>query len=94
MALVNSNYEFIYVDVGKNGRLSDGGVFEYTEFGRILLAKKLNLPDTNATVNNMNYVFIGDEAFSLEDNFLKPYAQKDLNSGKRISITDCPELAM
>lgn len=84
MALVNSNYEFIYVDVGKNGRLSDGGVFEYTEFGRKLLAKKLNLPDTNATVNNMNYVFIGDEAFSLEDNFLKPYAQKDLNSEKRI----------
>ncbi|KAL4090171.1 hypothetical protein QTP88_025070 [Uroleucon formosanum] len=82
--LVNSNYEFIYVDVGKNGRLSDGGVFEYTEFGRKLLAKKLNLPDTNATVNNMNYVFIGDEAFSLEENFLKPYAQKDLNSEKRI----------
>lgn len=84
MALVNSNYEFIHVDVGKNGRLSDGGVFEYTEFGRKLLAKKLNLLDTNASVNNMNYVFIGDEAFSLEEHFLKPYGQKDLNSEKRI----------
>lgn len=32
MAIVNSNYEFIYVDVGKNGRISDGGVIETTKF--------------------------------------------------------------
>lgn len=84
MGLVNSNYEFIYVDVGKNGRLSDGGVLEYTEFHRKLLANELNLPDNNETVNNLNYVFIGDEAFSLDDHFLKPYAQRELNSEKRI----------
>ena len=34
MALVDSNYEFIFVDVGKNGRVSDGGVLEHTEFMR------------------------------------------------------------
>ena len=27
MAVANSNYEFIYVDVGRNGRASDGGVW-------------------------------------------------------------------
>jgi len=27
MALVNSKYEFVYVDVGTNGRVSDGGVW-------------------------------------------------------------------
>lgn len=32
MAIVNSNYEFIYIDVGKQGRLSDGGVIEATYF--------------------------------------------------------------
>lgn len=41
MALVNSNYEFVFVDVGKNGRLSDGGVLQYTEFYRKLLDGKL-----------------------------------------------------
>lgn len=41
MALVNSNYEFIFVDVGKNGRLSDGGVIECTEFYHKLINRKL-----------------------------------------------------
>lgn len=36
MALVGPDYEFRYVDVWKNGRISDGGVFEYTEFNRKL----------------------------------------------------------
>lgn len=36
MAIVNSNYEFIYVNVGKYGRLSDGGIIECTEFYRRL----------------------------------------------------------
>lgn len=45
MPLVNFNYEFIYIDVGKNGRLSDGGILEYTEFHRNLLAKELSFPD-------------------------------------------------
>lgn len=41
MALVNSNYEFIFVDVGKNGRVSDGGVIESTEFYHKLVNRKL-----------------------------------------------------
>jgi hypothetical protein len=29
-------------------------------------------------------VFVGDEAFALDENFLRPYPQKDLDHGKRI----------
>jgi hypothetical protein len=32
MASMNANCEFIFVDVGKNARISDGGVFRYTTF--------------------------------------------------------------
>jgi len=84
MAIVNSNYEFIYVDVGKNGRLSDGGVIEFTKFYEDLKKGKLQLPDNNETVNNLNFVFLGDEAFALHDNILKPYPQRELTEEKRI----------
>lgn len=32
MAIVNSNYEFIYIDAGKQGKLSDGGVIKAKSF--------------------------------------------------------------
>lgn len=44
MALVNANCEFIFIDVGKNGRISDGGVIECTEFDKRLKSDRLNLP--------------------------------------------------
>ena len=84
MALVDSNYEFIFVDVGKNGRISDGGVIEHTEFLRRLNNGQLNLPENHETVNNLNFAFLGDEAFALTNNFLKPYAQRELDHDKRI----------
>lgn len=84
MALVNSNYEFIFVDVGKNGRLSDGGVLECTEFYRKLLNSELNLPDKIDRAENLSFVFVGDEAFSLHEHLLKPFSQRELNYQKRI----------
>ena len=36
MAIVDANYCFIYVKVGCQGRISDGGVFRNTEFYRKL----------------------------------------------------------
>jgi hypothetical protein len=44
MAVVNANYEFIIVDVGTNGRVSDGGVFSNTEFYRRLVNNELHIP--------------------------------------------------
>ncbi|KAL4156134.1 hypothetical protein QTP88_000169 [Uroleucon formosanum] len=44
MAIVNHNYELIYVDVGKQGRISDGGVIQATTFYRRLQNETLNLP--------------------------------------------------
>ena len=32
MALVYADYKFLYVDVGANGRISDGGVFKGCSF--------------------------------------------------------------
>lgn len=45
-AIVNANYEFILVDVGTNGRVSDGGVIENTAFYKRLQNGQLNIPKT------------------------------------------------
>lgn len=87
MGIANANYEFIYCDVGTNGRVSDGGVIENTKFMRNLLANTLNLPPPETVVPGeppLNYVFVGDEAFAMRHDFLKPYNQKELDDQKRI----------
>lgn len=74
-------------DIGTNGRVSDGGVLENTEFGRRLLNETLNLPEDASPDScsdcKLPYVFVGDEAFALRRNFMKPYAQKDVNDNEK-----------
>jgi hypothetical protein len=57
MAAVNAKYEFIMVDVGCNGRISDGGVIANTKFYQLLTKGKLRLPPP-AKVRNANTEFI------------------------------------
>ena len=45
MALVDADYKFIYVDIGCQGRLSDGAVMRNCSFTELLNNKKLDLPD-------------------------------------------------
>ena len=82
--MVNANYEFIYVDVGKQGRMSDSSVFEWTSLHKNLQEKKLNIPTNDETRHNLNFVLLGDAAFPLHEHILKPYPQNNLTHHKRI----------
>lgn len=87
MAVVNSNYEFIMADFGVNGRISDGGVIEYTKFFDKLKNGTLCLPPPRRLKNSNRsfpFVFVGDEAFALRPDFLKPFSQRELNHDKKI----------
>ncbi|XP_041983090.1 putative nuclease HARBI1 [Aricia agestis] len=77
MAIVNANYEFIFADVGKNGRNSDGGVFEYTSFWRMLTNDGLHIPEREDNVEKMNYVFLADDAFPAHEHILKRFSQDE-----------------
>lgn len=87
MAIVNANYEFLMVDVGTNGRVSDGGVVYNTKFWELLQNNKLNipkpskLPDTDVSCP---YVFVGDDAFALGTNLMKPYNREHATKSERI----------
>ncbi|XP_045480933.1 putative nuclease HARBI1 [Harmonia axyridis] len=84
LAIVNANYEFIYVHTGTNERISDGGVIEKTKFFEKLKKNELNLPTREKNRGHLNYVFIGDEAFALTENVIKPYTAYNLDHDKRI----------
>ncbi|RVE43202.1 hypothetical protein evm_012151 [Chilo suppressalis] len=87
MALVNAKKEFIMIDVGTKGRVSDGGVLFYTKFWEMYQQDILNLPEPSALPNTRQtfpYVFVSDEAFALGPNLMKPYAQKALNENRHI----------
>nr|XP_022900758.1 protein ALP1-like [Onthophagus taurus]XP_022900759.1 protein ALP1-like [Onthophagus taurus] len=86
-AIVNANYEFIYVHTGTNGRVSDGGIWSQTSIYKNLLAKKLNIPNPTklpGMEEKVPYVFIGDEAFPLMENLMKPYSQRNITYNEKI----------
>jgi hypothetical protein len=87
IAVVNSNYEFHRVDASINGRISDGGILGNTAFGKTLVDKLLKIPEPGTLPNNekkLPLVFVGDDAFALTENFMKPYGQTGLTAEQRI----------
>ncbi|CAH1953664.1 unnamed protein product [Acanthoscelides obtectus] len=87
MSICNVNYEFIMCDFGTNGRISDGGVIACTHFYTKLKNKTLKLPPATCPRNSdreLPFVFVGDGAFALHSDFLKPNSQNDLNHDQKI----------
>lgn len=85
MAVVNA--DFMMVDVGMNGRISDGGVISYTKFGNTLKDKILNIPEPYLLTNTsykLLYSFVADDAFAMSKNLLQPCSQTNLTKEQRI----------
>nr|XP_022906541.1 putative nuclease HARBI1 [Onthophagus taurus] len=86
-AVVNANYEFMYVYTGINGRISDGGVLQETDFYEKLENHTLNIPlpsSLDKAAVKLPYVFIGDDAFSLTENVMKPYSLTGITHDAKI----------
>lgn len=87
MGIANARYMFTYIDVGALGRVSDGGVFGRTPFFKSLTDGNLDLPapDTLPGRNKpIPYLLVGDDAFALSNNLMKPYSKKNLTGLERI----------
>ncbi|XP_063802127.1 uncharacterized protein LOC134969857 [Pseudophryne corroboree] len=84
LAIVNANCEFLFVDVGKNGRDADGGSIRYTQFYERLVSARLHLPPAGECKYGLNFVFVAGEAFVLHEHIMKPYAQRGLTKERRI----------
>ena len=87
MALVDTNYEFIYVDIGCNGRISDGRVFRNCSLSKAIEHDDLNIPPPQVIceeIQPLPYVIVADDAFHLKENIMKYYPLHNLSHEKII----------
>ncbi|XP_063903794.1 uncharacterized protein LOC135123231 [Zophobas morio] len=80
-AIDDANYRLTFIDVGAYGKQSDGGIFRESNLYHLLQSSSLNIPEEDSlpgTQIHMPYVLIGDEAYPLLENLLKPYAKNQL----------------
>ena len=89
LAVADSQACFIWVDVGDYGRNSDAGVFTHSSFGGALHGNLLNIPTSSDVIRetgatSLPYVFVGDEAFPLKPQLMRPYPRRSLDKEKRV----------
>ena len=68
LTLMDSNYNFLYINLGANGGASDGEVFRECSLGEALDGGYAGLPDSEPIPGddkNIPYVMVGDDAFDL-----------------------------
>lgn len=90
MAICDSNYCFTYANIGAQGRISDGGVFNDSSFALKMDRGTLNLPTDEPLATGRKcvpYVIVADNAFALKKNIMIPHPGKasgTFNSRERI----------
>ena len=87
MPVAGPDYECIYADIGTNGRVSDGGVWNKCSLSNKIDTGELSLPVPShlpLSEKVFPYVLLGDDAFALKPHMMKPYPQTGITEDKRI----------
>jgi len=87
LAIADSNYKFVYVDVGYFGKDSDSTIFRNSSLWKNVEQNNLNIPSSTRIPGidiALPYAFVGDEAFRLDTHLLRPYSGTHLPVRKKI----------
>ncbi|XP_018396263.1 PREDICTED: putative nuclease HARBI1, partial [Cyphomyrmex costatus] len=88
LAISDAKYRFIIVDIGGEGRQSDGGVFRNSLIGHYFENASLKLPNPKPVEIDgpaLPYVLLADEAFPLTNFMMRPYLRSGrLNLPKKV----------
>ncbi|XP_014673140.1 PREDICTED: uncharacterized protein LOC106813509 [Priapulus caudatus] len=87
MALVDADYKFIWADIGGMGSASDAQIYNASELNKCIEDGSLGFPDSDLLPNDNQDVpnfFVGDDAFTLRPNMMKPYSLRGMTRPERI----------
>lgn len=88
-ALVDANYNILYVDAGCQGRISDGGVFKNSKLHEMIENNELQLPapiHLNGRTKKLPYFILADSAFAMSESVMKPYPGQNHPKGSKERI--------
>ncbi len=81
MAVVGPDYKFIMIDVGNYGSQADSAIFKNSSFGKEIIEQRFPFPPPKEIGDGkgpLPHVIVGDEAFPLCVNLLRPYSRAAL----------------
>jgi hypothetical protein len=85
--MADENLCFILIDVGAYGRENDSSVFSNSIFGMAFSSGDLNVPPMRnipGTSISISLYFVGDEAFPLKSNLMRPFLRRELDFTKTV----------
>ncbi|CAK1592280.1 unnamed protein product [Parnassius mnemosyne] len=88
LAICDSDYKFIYIDVGSYGKDCDSTIFTNSTFYQKLMNNDLQIPEPKP-ISSTNpipvpFVIVGDEAFGQTDKIMRPFGGSNLTTKKKI----------
>ena len=87
MAVVNTDYTFIWISFGANGSASNGQLFNNCELRTMVEENSLGVPFSDPLPDDDKKTpcfLIGDDALSLRTWMMKPYFRHHLTGEERI----------
>ncbi|KAB0800839.1 hypothetical protein PPYR_06578 [Photinus pyralis] len=88
LAACDSQYKFLYINVGAPGKSSDSTIFKNSKLYSQLKSGQIKMPPprtiSESRPTTVPYFLIGDEGFGLCDFLIRPFAGKYLPIGKKI----------
>lgn len=86
LAVADSNYKFLFTDIGREGSAGDTQIFNHCPFKHYIEADMLRWPGPEPMTNDtepMPYFLVGDDAFALKTWMMKPYSRRGLDLDER-----------
>jgi hypothetical protein len=87
MAVADTKYRFVYVDIDSYGKDCDSTVFKRSTLWTSIQTNMLELPSdrplSGSEGPNVLYFYVGDEGFALHRNILRPFGGSNSSVKKR-----------